>query len=88
MHNKNWTSQNYVAQASLVQAAKVRNQLQRIMERFEIELISVPVEAKLYQNIRKALVCGFFTQVAYKGGVGLKESYLTVKDNQVRFSAS
>jgi len=33
-----------------------------------------------YMNIRKALVCGFFMQVAHKEG---KEGYLTVKDNQV-----
>jgi len=52
------------------------------MERFEVELISLNDEAKLYQNIRKVLVCGFFMQVAHKEGSG-KSDYLTVKDNQV-----
>ena len=32
-------------------------------------------------NIRKALVCGYFMQVAHKKGEGAP--YLTVKDNQV-----
>lgn len=38
-------------------------------------------EKKLYTNIRKALVCGFFMQVAHKKE-GEKGNYLTVKDNQ------
>ena len=35
----------------------------------------------MYLNIRQALVCGFFMQVAHKEGE--KGSYLTIKDNQV-----
>ena len=51
------------------------------MERFEIDLISTQDERKLYSDIRKVLVCGFFMQVAHKEGE--KGSYLTIKDNQV-----
>jgi pre-mRNA-splicing factor ATP-dependent RNA helicase DHX15/PRP43 len=51
------------------------------MERFEIELISLDDEKKLFINIRKALVAGFFMQVAHKEGE--KGNYMTVKDNQV-----
>ena len=54
------------------------------MERFDIDLKSLSDEKKLYTNIRKALVCGFFMQVAHKEGE--KGNYLTVKDNQVRSS--
>jgi GTP1/Obg family GTP-binding protein len=81
LYNKNWAWQNYVAQRSLVQADNVRNQLQRVMERSEIELVSLDDQKKLYESIRKALVCGFFMQVAHKEGE--KGAYLTVKDNQV-----
>jgi len=35
----------------------------------------------MYLNIRQALVCGFFMQIAHKEGE--KGNYLTVKDNQV-----
>ena len=56
-------------------------QLQRTMEKFDIELVSLEDERKLYVNIRQALVCGFFMQVAHKEGE--KGNYLTVKDNQV-----
>jgi len=51
------------------------------MERFEIELITLSDEKKLFINIRKALVAGFFMQVAHKEGE--RGNYLTVKDNQV-----
>jgi pre-mRNA-splicing factor ATP-dependent RNA helicase DHX15/PRP43 len=50
------------------------------MERFDVDLISLSDERKLYINIRQALVCGFFMQVAHKEGE--KGNYLTVKDNQ------
>jgi pre-mRNA-splicing factor ATP-dependent RNA helicase DHX15/PRP43 len=60
----------------------VRQQLERIMERLEIELMSTSDEVKLFTNVRKALVCGFFMQVAHKEGE--KAGYMTVKDNQVR----
>ena len=52
------------------------------MERLELDLISIMDSNKLFLNIRRALVCGFFMQVAHKEGE--KGNYLTVKDNQVR----
>jgi len=53
------------------------------MEKFEIELVSVPRENPSFStNIRMALVNGFFMQVAHKGGA--KGKYKTVKDHQVR----
>jgi len=61
----------------------VRSQLQRIMERLDIDLVSLPDETKLFLNVRKALVCGFFMQIAHREGD--KGSYTTVKDHQVSF---
>ena len=56
-------------------------QLKRIMEREEIELISTPFNDKnYYSNIRRALVSGFFMQVAKRESSG--KTYVTVKDNQ------
>ncbi|TFK39329.1 P-loop containing nucleoside triphosphate hydrolase protein [Crucibulum laeve] len=80
-YDKNWTWQHYLSQHALQQADNIRTQLKSIMERFDIDLISLSDEKKLYQNIRQALVCGFFMQVAHKEGD--KGNYLTVKDNQV-----
>ena len=80
-HDKNWTWTNYVSARALAQAENVRFQLQRTMERFKIELVSLDDERKLHVAIRQALVCGFFMHVAHKEGD--KGSYLTVKDNQV-----
>ncbi|KAL4254026.1 RNA helicase [Pleurotus pulmonarius] len=79
--DKNWTWSNYVSGRALAEAENVRAQLQRTMERFELELVSIRDEKKMYQSIRQALVCGFFMQVAHREGE--KGSYLTVKDNQV-----
>nr|VWO96108.1 CifA [Ganoderma boninense] len=80
-HDKNWCWNNYLSARALQQADNVRMQLQRTMERYEIELVTTANEQKLWQNIRKTLVCGFFMQVAHKEGE--KNAYLTVKDNQV-----
>ncbi len=80
-HDDNWCWTNYLSQRALQQAENVRLQLQRTMEQYEVELVTTADERKLWLNIRKALVCGFFTQVAHKEGE--KNSYLTVKDNQV-----
>jgi pre-mRNA-splicing factor ATP-dependent RNA helicase DHX15/PRP43 len=79
--DKNWTWQNYLNARALAQATNVRAQIQRIMERFEIDLVSTEDMRKFYVNIRQALVCGYFMQVAHKEGE--KGSYLTVLDNQV-----
>ncbi|KIJ94146.1 hypothetical protein K443DRAFT_125337 [Laccaria amethystina LaAM-08-1] len=81
IHDKNWTWTHYLSHPALQQADNVRAQLQRTMELFDIDLVSLSDEKKLYTNIRQALVCGFFMQVAYKEGE--KGNYLTVKDNQV-----
>lgn len=64
-----------------MQADNVRAQLERTMERCEVALVSTQDERKLYLNVRKALVCGYFMQVAHREGE--KNQYLTVKDNQV-----
>lgn len=81
MHDKNWAWNNYLSLRALQQAESIRNQLKRIMERYDIEFNSVSDEKKLFSNIRQSLVCGFFMQVAHKEGE--KGNYLTVKDNQV-----
>ena len=83
MHDKNWAWTNYLSLRALQQADNVRAQLQRTMERFEVELVSLADQTKLFVNVRKALVCGFFMQVAHKEGE--KGNYLIVKDHQVIF---
>jgi pre-mRNA-splicing factor ATP-dependent RNA helicase DHX15/PRP43 len=53
------------------------------MERLEVDLVtkSYADQTRHYTDIRRALVCGYFMQIAHKEGE--KGSYLTVKDNQV-----
>ena len=64
-----------------MEADNIRNHLQRLMERFNINLVSYPDERKLHRSIRKALVCGFFMQVARKERE--EGPYLTMKEDQV-----
>jgi pre-mRNA-splicing factor ATP-dependent RNA helicase DHX15/PRP43 len=79
---KQWCHDHFLSLRALQSADNVRQQLLRIMEREEIELISTPFEdKKYYENIRRALVAGFFMQVAKKDSTG-KSMYTTVKDNQ------
>lgn len=78
---KKWCHEHFLSLRALQSADNVRQQLRTIMERSEIELVSVPFEdKKYYENIRRALVSGFFMQVAMKESNG--KTYVTVKDNQ------
>ncbi|KAJ9112442.1 DEAH-box ATP-dependent RNA helicase prp43 [Naganishia adeliensis] len=80
--DKNWAYNNFLSARSLQQADNVRMQLRRHMEKFDLDLVSTAWEDKNYWvNIRKALTCGFFMQVAHRSGE--KGSYTTVKDNQI-----
>ena len=67
-----------------MQADNVRSQLQRIMERNNIRLLSSisdpKPEAQLHEDIRRALLTGFFMHVAHWDQN--KKAYLTVKDLQ------
>ncbi|KAF2401518.1 putative pre-mRNA splicing factor RNA helicase [Trichodelitschia bisporula] len=77
-----WCYEHFLNYRSLSQVVSVRSQLQRIMERQNIELVSTPFEDKQYwSNIQRALVSGFFMQVAKRDGSSNK-TYKTVKDNQ------
>lgn len=78
-----WCWQNYLSHRALMQADNVRSQLQRLMERHNLDLVSTPFEDKrYYTNIQMAIACGFFMQVAHRAG-GNKKAFQTIKDNQV-----
>jgi pre-mRNA-splicing factor ATP-dependent RNA helicase DHX15/PRP43 len=80
-HIKSWTWDNYLSARALSQADNVRTQLLRIMERNDLDIVSINDERKLYNGIKQALICGFFMQVAHKEGE--KGLYVIAKDNQV-----
>src|SRR5271155_1714729 len=78
---RQWCHDHFLSLRALQSADNVRMQLKRIMEREELELMSTPFEdKKYYENIRRALVSGFFMQVAKKDSNG--KTYTTVKDDQ------
>lgn len=76
----NWCYENFTNYRSLKSADDVREQLARIMDRFNLKRSSTDFTSRdYYLNIRKALVQGFFMQVAHLQRTG---HYLTIKDNQ------
>lgn len=78
---KKWCHEHFLSLRALQSADNVRQQLKRIMEKNELELLSTSFEDKnYYTNIRRALVSGFFMQVAKKEPSG--KQYKTVKDDQ------
>ncbi|KAI9790907.1 MAG: DEAH-box ATP-dependent RNA helicase prp43 [Peltula sp. TS41687] len=78
---RQWCHDHFLSLRALQSADNVRLQLKRIMETHEVELVSTPFEdKKYYENIRRALVSGFFMQVAKKESSG--KTYTTVKDEQ------
>ena len=78
---KKWCHEHFLSYRHLTSADSVRAQLKRIMETHSIELMSTPFEDKnYYTNIRRALLSGFFMQVAMKESSG--KVYRTVKDDQ------
>ncbi|RKP26871.1 P-loop containing nucleoside triphosphate hydrolase protein [Syncephalis pseudoplumigaleata] len=79
--DNSWCWNNFLQQRSLKSADNVRQQLMRIMERMDIDLVSTPFNDKnYYVNIRRALLSGFFMQVAHQERSG---HYMTAKDNQI-----
>lgn len=79
--DSNWCYENFLNQRSLKSADNVRNQLKRTMEQYDLDLVSTDFENKSYYvNIRRAIVAGYFMQVAHLERSG---HYLTVKDNQI-----
>ncbi|KAI4340256.1 hypothetical protein MLD38_025114 [Melastoma candidum] len=76
-----WCYENFINHRALKSADNVRQQLVRIMGRFNLKMCSTDFSSRdYYINIRKALLSGYFMQVAHLEKTG---HYLTVKDNQV-----
>lgn len=64
MEDPQWCYDNFVNYRSLKSADNVRQQLSRIMDRFNLRRTSTDFTSRdYYINIRKALVNGFFMQV-------------------------
>lgn len=77
----NWCHENFINPRALKMGKDVRAQLERVMKRLGLPVISPKWgTSSYYTKIRQALVVGFFMQVAHleRGG-----NYVTIKDNQL-----
>lgn len=80
-----WCYDNFVNVRALKSADNVRTQLVRIMNRYNLKMCSTDFNSRdYYVNIRKAMLAGYFMQVAHLERTG---HYLTVKDNQVSYGS-
>ncbi|KAI5078645.1 hypothetical protein GOP47_0006316 [Adiantum capillus-veneris] len=76
-----WCYDNFINVRALKSADNVRSQLVRIMNRYGLKMCSTDFNSRdYYLNIRKAMLAGYFMQVAHLERTG---HYLTVKDNQM-----
>ncbi|KAG1885069.1 P-loop containing nucleoside triphosphate hydrolase protein [Suillus subluteus] len=80
-HDKDWTWIHYLSAPALLQAVNVREQLERTMGRFEVDLVNVQDRGEMSLAIKQALCCGFFMQAAHK--VGGKRNYMTLNNQPV-----
>jgi pre-mRNA-splicing factor ATP-dependent RNA helicase DHX15/PRP43 len=70
---QSWCRDNFVSYRTLNQAVNIRKQLSRLMETYDIPLVSTSQdESKFNKRITRALLCGFFMQVAIKAGKGYR----------------
>ncbi|KAH3685281.1 hypothetical protein WICPIJ_003755 [Wickerhamomyces pijperi] len=68
-----WCRDNFTSFRTLQQAQNIRKQLLRLMNQFDIPLNSTSQESSQFaRNITRALLAGFFMQVAIKSGKGYK----------------
>lgn len=75
-----WCYSNFLNFRALKQADSVRQQLSRVMDRFGLRRVSTSSHpAEISINVRKALVSGYFMQIAHRRATG---HYRTVKDHQ------
>mmetsp|Transcript_1342 Transcript_1342/g.4649 ORF Transcript_1342/g.4649 Transcript_1342/m.4649 type:complete len:710 (+) Transcript_1342:121-2250(+) len=76
-----WCYDNFINSRAMKSADNVRSQLTRIMGRFQLPMVSTDFNSRdYYPNIRKAILSGYFMQVAHLERTG---HYLTAKDNQM-----
>ncbi|KAL1200251.1 putative pre-mRNA-splicing factor ATP-dependent RNA helicase DEAH2 [Cardamine amara subsp. amara] len=76
-----WCYENFINHRAMKSADNVRKQLMKIMSKFNLKICSSDFNnPNYYVNIRKALLTGYFMQVAHLDRTG---RYLTAKDDQV-----
>ncbi len=75
-YSSQWCMENFIQHRSMKRARDIRDQLEGLLERVEVELVSNPHDS---QKILKAVTAGYFYHTARfsKGG-----NYKTVKHNQ------
>jgi len=62
--DQNWCKENFLNYRSLKSAGDIRNQLQQLMVKLGMKLVSPDFNSSQYAtSIKKCLIAGYFTQV-------------------------
>lgn len=76
-----WCKKNFINPRALRSAHSVRDQLEVLMRKANVEVKSIsPEDISYSKNIRKALLCGYFMQVAHR--TDKRGWYKTAKDEE------
>jgi len=75
-YSSQWCYENFIQHRSMKRARDIRDQLEALLERIEIEIVSNPLDTVA---IRKAVTAGYFYHTAKLSKSG---NYKTVKHNQ------
>lgn len=79
--SKDWCQKNFISYRNIKAGDDIREQLKQIQLRNNLQLLSTSFESPEYSaQIRKAILSGYFTQIAHLQKSG---NYMVVKDNQV-----
>lgn len=79
---RQWCRKNYLNPRALRSAYNVRAQLETLLKKANVKVISMsPEDASYSKNIRKALLSGYFMQVAHR--TDKRGWYKTAKDEEV-----
>lgn len=75
-----WCYKNFVNHRHIKAADDIREQLKSIMQKLSIKFVDEPSIQPNYNNIKKCILTGFFTQVAL---LQKNNAYLTIKESQI-----
>ncbi|VDK59107.1 unnamed protein product [Anisakis simplex] len=76
--SKQWCNQHFVNYRGLCRALSIRDQMIRLLKRYEIPIVSCRSESGASSMIRRCLVKGFFSQAAQYHSSG---DYVTVRED-------
>eukprot|EP01029_Cantina_marsupialis_P020963 TRINITY_DN496_c1_g1_i1.p1 TRINITY_DN496_c1_g1~~TRINITY_DN496_c1_g1_i1.p1 ORF type:complete len:734 (-),score=186.24 TRINITY_DN496_c1_g1_i1:300-2441(-) len=77
---RDWAENHFLHYFKLNRVVSIRQQLERIAARINLNLVSQQPSPAHYDHIKCALVCGYYMNIAYYSDA--RQCYIAIKDNQ------